>query len=62
MFCLVYEKTGSIYPVIALHAINNSIAYGVAVDEASVSLVLGPLMLVACAVAPRLSAPRARPG
>jgi hypothetical protein len=48
--------------VIALHAINNSIAYGIAVDEASVSLVLGPLMLVACAVVPRLSAPAPAPG
>ena len=62
MFCLVYEKTGSLYPVIALHAINNSIAYGIAVEEASVSLVLGPLMLVACAVVPRLSAPAPAPG
>ena len=62
MFCLVYEKTGSLYPVIALHAVNNAIAYGVAVDEASVSLVLGPLMLVACAVVPRLSAPAPAPG
>jgi uncharacterized protein len=62
MFCLVYEKTGSLYPVIALHALNNAIAYGVAVEEASVSLVLGPLMLVACAVVPRLSAPAPAPG
>jgi membrane protease YdiL (CAAX protease family) len=62
MFCLVYEKTGSLYPVIALHAFNNAIAYGVAVEEVSVSLVLGPLMLVACAVVPRLSAPAPAPG
>jgi membrane protease YdiL (CAAX protease family) len=53
MFCLVYERTGSIYPVIALHALNNAIAFGVTVEDAGVSLVLGPLMLVACAVAPR---------
>jgi membrane protease YdiL (CAAX protease family) len=53
MFCLVYEKTGSIYPVIALHALNNSIAFGVTVENASVSLVLGPLMLLACATVPR---------
>jgi uncharacterized protein len=53
MFCLVYERTGSLYPVIGLHAFNNSIAYGDAVGEPSVSLVLGPLMLVACALAPR---------
>ena len=28
MFCLVYEKTGTLYSVIALHALNNTIAYG----------------------------------
>ena len=28
IFCLVYEKTGSLFPVIAMHSINNSIAYG----------------------------------
>jgi len=53
MFCLVYERTGSLYPVIALHALNNAIAFGVTVEDASVSLVLGPLMLLACTVAPR---------
>jgi membrane protease YdiL (CAAX protease family) len=57
MFCLVYEKTGSLWPVIGLHAFNNAIAYGVAVEDASVSLVLGPLMLAACMVLPRLSPP-----
>jgi membrane protease YdiL (CAAX protease family) len=52
MFCLVYERTGSLYPVIALHALNNAIAFGVTVEDASVSLVLGPLMLLACMAAP----------
>ena len=56
-FCLVYERTGSLYPVIALHAFNNAIAFGVTVDEASVSLVFGSLMLVACATAPRAQRP-----
>jgi membrane protease YdiL (CAAX protease family) len=53
MFCLVYERTGSLYPVIALHALNNAIAFAVTVEEPGVSLVLGPLMLLACAVVPR---------
>ena len=57
MFCLVLEKTGSLWPVVGLHAFNNAIAYGVAVEDASVSLVLGPLMLAACMVLPRLSPP-----
>jgi uncharacterized protein len=53
IFCLVYERTGSIYPVIAMHAFNNAIAFGVTIEDASVSLVLGPLMLLACATVPR---------
>ena len=31
MFCLVYERTGSLYPVIALHALNNAIAFAVTI-------------------------------
>jgi CAAX protease family protein len=53
MFCLVYERTGTLYPVIALHALNNAIAFGVTVEDPGVSLVLGPLMLLACAAVPR---------
>ena len=30
--CLLYEKTGSLYPSIALHALNNSIALGANLD------------------------------
>jgi uncharacterized protein len=57
MFCLVYEKTGSLWPVVALHSFNNAIAYGVAVEDATVSVILGPLMLVACVVLPRVMPP-----
>ncbi len=28
LLCLLYEKTGSLYPCIALHAVNNSLAFG----------------------------------
>jgi membrane protease YdiL (CAAX protease family) len=55
VFCLVYEKTRSLYPVIALHSINNSIAYAAQADGAAVSAVLGPLMVAACALAPRFT-------
>jgi uncharacterized protein len=58
VFCLVYERTKTLYTVIALHAFNNSIAYGAEVDAAGVSLVLGPLMLAGCAIAPRVLHPR----
>ena len=52
-FCLIYERTGSLYPVIALHALNNAIAFGTTVDNASVSVVFGLLMLLACTAVPR---------
>jgi membrane protease YdiL (CAAX protease family) len=55
VFCLVYEQTRSLYPVIALHSINNSIAYAAQADGEAVSAVLGPLMVVACALVPRFS-------
>lgn len=58
VFCLVYERTGTLYTVIGLHALNNSVAYGVAVDNAAVSLVLGPLMLLWCMLGPRVLHPR----
>lgn len=61
VFCLVYERTRSLYPVVALHSINNSIAYAAQADGGAVSAVLGPLMLVACAVVPRLSRPAPAP-
>jgi membrane protease YdiL (CAAX protease family) len=60
MFCLVYERTKTLYTVIGLHALNNSVAYGFEVDNAAVSLVLGSVMLAACMLGPRLlHAPRA---
>jgi membrane protease YdiL (CAAX protease family) len=61
MFCLVYEQTRSLYPVVALHSINNSIAYAAQADGAAVSAVLGPLMLAACALVPRFTRPAPAP-
>jgi uncharacterized protein len=57
IFCLVYERTRSLYPVVALHAMNNAIAYAVTADGGWVAAVFGPLMLVACAVVPMLQRP-----
>lgn len=53
IFCLVYERTRSLYPVVALHSLNNSIAYAAQADGGAVSLVFGPLMIAACALVPR---------
>jgi uncharacterized protein len=61
VFCLIYERTGSLFPVIALHAINNSAAYAVQVHDGwAVSVVAGPLMISALILAPR-TLPRAAP-
>jgi membrane protease YdiL (CAAX protease family) len=55
MFCLVYERTGSLFAVIALHAFINSLAYlTVAKNSAPVALGFGGGMILACAVFPRL--------
>jgi membrane protease YdiL (CAAX protease family) len=56
-FCLVYERTGSLYPVIALHAINNALAFGIQAEGWEVSAVFGPLMVIACVLVPRMTAP-----
>lgn len=64
IFCLVYEKTGSLFPVIGMHAFNNAIAFAVQADGGwQVSLALGPLVLGGCMLAPRFlpSAPRPAP-
>jgi len=59
VFCLVYERTGSLFPAIALHALNNALAFGVQADGWAVSAVMGPLMLAGCVLVPkRLGAPR----
>jgi uncharacterized protein len=55
VFCLVYERTRTLYATIALHSINNALAYStVANDGGVVSAVLGPLVLAVCILAPRL--------
>jgi uncharacterized protein len=54
IFCLVYERTGTLYAVIGMHALNNSVAFAAQTDEGwRVAIVLGPLMLAACALLPR---------
>jgi uncharacterized protein len=61
IFCMLYQRTGSIIPGIALHSVNNSISYAVTVHSSSaVALALGGAMVGACAALPgRLPALRA---
>jgi CAAX protease family protein len=61
VFCLVYEKTGTLFATIALHALNNTIAYGAGTEEWSVAGTVGAVMLAACVVTPRLIDARRSP-
>jgi membrane protease YdiL (CAAX protease family) len=61
VLCLVREKTGSLYPCIAIHALNNSLAYGsLKGADPAVAGGLGVAMLAACVLLPRFS-PRTAP-
>jgi len=54
-FCLLYERTGTLFAPIALHSLNNSVAYAAQVNDGwTVSVVAGPLMIAACMLMPRL--------
>lgn len=55
IFCLVYERTKSLWPVIGMHAFNNTVAFAAQADDGwTVAVVAGPVMLAACVVLPRL--------
>ena len=54
MFCLVYEKTGTLFATIGLHALNNIVAYGSETKDWAVAGSVGGVMLTACVVLPRL--------
>jgi len=55
VFCLVYEKTGSLFAVIGLHAVVNMFGYMVVAKESwIVALAFGSAMVSACIVIPRL--------
>jgi membrane protease YdiL (CAAX protease family) len=57
VFCLVYERTGTLFAPIALHAVNNTVAFSVATDgSVAISLILGPLMVAGCVLIPRYTA------
>src|SRR3954467_11888032 len=51
MFCYVYERTGSLFPTIALHSLNNTIAYGATTNDGWVpAAVMGTLVIAGCVV------------
>ena len=62
ILCVVYERTGSLLPAIAMHAFNNSVAFAVQADEGwRVSVIAGPIVLLAIALSPKLLPPAPRP-
>jgi uncharacterized protein len=51
LLCLVYERSGSLYPCIALHALNNAIVSAAEFDRVSgIALMMGAGMLLLCLV------------
>ncbi len=48
LLCVLYERTGSLYPCIALHAINNALAFGVNEEMGGATALLVVGSLAAC--------------
>jgi uncharacterized protein len=59
IFCLVYEKTGSLFAVVALHAMNNIVSYGSETDEWAITGVVGAVTIGGLMLVPRLLPARA---
>jgi membrane protease YdiL (CAAX protease family) len=57
VFCLIYQLSGTLYSVIAVHSLNNVVAFGTEVggDAWIVGGALGVLTVVACVLLPRFS-------
>ncbi len=53
VFCLVYERTGTLFSTIGLHAINNAVAYGVETKEGWVASIVLVVLLSGCLIAAR---------
>ncbi|HEX8744647.1 MAG TPA: type II CAAX endopeptidase family protein [Thermoleophilaceae bacterium] len=61
IFCLVYERTGTLFATIGLHSLNNTLAFGASTQEWGVAGAIGVVTLAACVLAPRLLPARAAP-
>ena len=61
LLCLVYELTGSLWPPIILHALNNWVGYASQTDEAATASVIGLTMIASCIVLAAAGRPASRP-
>ncbi|HEX2084757.1 MAG TPA: type II CAAX endopeptidase family protein [Solirubrobacteraceae bacterium] len=61
LLCVLYERTGSLYPCIALHAINNSLAFGLNEDMGGATALLVVASLAGCGAIAWAAARRWRP-
>lgn len=52
LLCWTYERTGTLFVPIALHALNNALAYGVETERAAPVLAVGGAMIAACILIP----------
>ena len=62
LFCLLYERTGSLYPVIAFHVINNAIALAVTAEATAapfVAAATATFALTACTALSRATTSQA---
>jgi uncharacterized protein len=55
VLCLVYERSGTLYAPIAMHAFNNTLAFSTETGDAALGLGLGALTIGSCIVLPWLS-------
>ena len=59
--CLVYERTGSLFAVIGIHAAFNTVASAASAAGVAVSVSVGVLVLAGCVLAPRRIGPAPSP-
>ncbi len=52
VLCLLYERTGSLYPCIALHALQNMLAYTFGADAPEVAIPTGIAVIAGCILIP----------
>ncbi|MEA2399449.1 MAG: protease family protein [Thermoleophilaceae bacterium] len=61
LFCVVYERTGTLFATIGMHSLNNFLAYGSATGRWAVAGAIAAAMIGACVAVPGMLQARAAP-